>query len=60
MMTKSTSTEPRSEAKNLVKTTSTARFSTADRTTPTSAPRPLIDDDDAQWVTQRMFDHYNG
>ncbi len=38
----------------------TVRLSASDRTTAaTPAPRP-VDDDDAQWVTQRMFDHYNG
>ena len=60
MTSKSTNTDPRSETKNIVKATGAARFSTPDRTTAVPTPRPAIDDDDAQWVTQRMFDHYNG
>ena len=37
----------------------TVRLSAPDRTTAATPARPAVDDDDAQWVTQRMFDHYN-
>lgn len=38
----------------------TVRLSASDRTTAATPARPAVDDDEAQWVTQRMFDHYNG
>jgi hypothetical protein len=62
MMTKSTNTDGRTETNLAAKANSTARLSAPDRSAsaPTAAPRPAVDDDDAQWVTQRMFDHYNG
>ncbi len=58
MLSKTTNPDVRNEAKPVAKTT--VRFSTPDRTPAASTPRPVIEDDDAQWVTQRMFDHYNG
>ena len=45
---------------NLTVKATTLRLSAPDRTTAATSPRPAVDDDDAQWVTQRMFDHYNG
>lgn len=60
MMTKSTNTDGRTDANLAAKANNTLRLSAPDRTSPAPAPRPAVDDDDAQWVTQRMFDHYNG
>jgi hypothetical protein len=60
MQTKSTNTDVRNEVKFVAKANNTVRFSAPDRSVPAPAPRPAVDDDDAQWVTERMFDHYNG
>ncbi len=62
MTTRSTNTDGRTEANLAAKTNSTVRLSAPERSAsaPAAAPRPAVDDDDAQWVTQRMFDHYNG
>ena len=60
MLTKSTTMGDRNQTNLVVKTNSTMRLSAPDRPAPATASRPVIDDDDAQWVTQRMFDHYNG
>jgi len=54
-------TMPKHDDRTQVQATTKAtivRSSAPDRSAP--APRPAVDDDDAQWVTQRMFDHYNG
>ncbi len=59
MMTQSTNTEVHTKVKFMAKTNNPVRFSAPDRTAPASAPRPAVDDEDAQWVTERMFDHYN-
>ena len=59
MMTQSINTDVRSEANNAAKITR-VRLSAPDRTPPAPTPRPAVEDDDAQWVTERMFDHYNG
>ena len=45
---------------NLTVKATTVRLSAPDRATAVTPARPAVDDDDAQWVTQRMFDHYNG
>jgi len=57
-----TKRDDRTQTHPVAKANSTARLSAPDRTSsaPAAAPRPVVDDDDAQWVTQRMFDHYNG
>ena len=60
MNTTMTKHDDRAKANALAKANTSLRFSTPDRTTATPTARPTIDDDDAQWVTQRMFDHYNG
>lgn len=61
MNTNTTRHDDRTQANSVVKATA-MRLSAPDRpaATPAAAPRPAVDDDDAQWVTQRMFDHYNG
>jgi len=60
MMTRLTNTDGRTEANLAAKANSTVRLSAPDRTAAVPPARPAVDDDDAQWVTQRMFDHYNG
>ena len=60
MMTKSTNTDGRTETNLAAKANSTVRLSAPERSASAPTPRPAVDDDDAQWVTQRMFDHYNG
>jgi hypothetical protein len=52
--------DDRTKANFVASANTTVRFSAPDRTVPASTSRPGADDDDAQWVTERMFDHYNG
>lgn len=59
MMTQTTNTNVRHEVKYAAKANH-VQFSTPDRPIVAQSPRPAADDEDAQWVTQRMFDHYNG
>jgi hypothetical protein len=51
--------DDRTQANSAAQAT-TVRLSAPDRSASAPTPRPAVDDDDAQWVTQRMFDHYNG
>lgn len=63
MTPQSATTDASAEVKYAAKANNTARFTAPDRTAPapTAASRPTVNnDDDSQWVTQRMFDHYNG
>lgn len=60
MMAQSTNYDGRSDTNLVAKANSNVRLTAPDRTSPAPTPRPAVDDDDAQWVTQRMFDHYNG
>ena len=59
MNTTMTKHDDRTQAQATTKANA-GRFATPDRTTAATPARPAVDDDDAQWVTQRMFDHYNG
>jgi hypothetical protein len=53
--------DDRNQTNLVAKTNSNVRLSAPDRSATTPTPRPAVDDDDdSQWVTQRMFDHYNG
>jgi hypothetical protein len=60
MNTTMTRHDDRTQANSTAKATAAVRFSAPDQAATNPAPRPVVDDDDAQWVTQRMFDHYNG
>ncbi len=61
MNTTSTKRDVRNEVNFMANANNTVRFSAPERSAPAQTPRPAVDDDDdSQWVTQRMFDHYNG
>ncbi len=55
-----TTRDDRTQTHPAAKANSTARLSAPDRTAAVPPARPAGDDDEAQWVTLRMFDHYNG